>query len=124
MIDDFNKIYLRLAANKLTLNLTKTEFMLLVPRHGLSTISKIPYFMIHDHPVMQGPSTWRHIDQNLNWNCHTLNVCKKIASALCAIKRISHPHFVAKDNEYKCPKFRNQGQTTTAGATFLTLCEK
>lgn len=51
------RIHLWLAASKLTLNLTKIEFMLLASRQGLPTISEIPYFMIHDHPVMQVPST-------------------------------------------------------------------
>ena len=31
-----------------------------------------------------------HIDQNMNWECHIQNICKKIASALGAIKRIRH----------------------------------
>ena len=31
-----------------------------------------------------------HIDQNMNWECHIQNICKKIASALKAIKRIRH----------------------------------
>ena len=29
-----------------------------------------------------------HIDQNLSWECHIQSICKKIASALGAIKRI------------------------------------
>ena len=31
-----------------------------------------------------------HIDQNMNWEWHIQNICKKIASALGAIKRIRH----------------------------------
>ena len=31
-----------------------------------------------------------HIDKNLKWNCHIQRVCKKIASALAAIKRMSY----------------------------------
>ena len=31
-----------------------------------------------------------HIDQNLSWECHIQSICKKIASALGAIKRIRH----------------------------------
>ena len=31
-----------------------------------------------------------HIDQNLSWECHIQSICKKIASALGAIKRIQH----------------------------------
>ena len=31
-----------------------------------------------------------HIDQNINWECHIQNICRKIASALGAIKRMRH----------------------------------
>ena len=31
-----------------------------------------------------------HIDQNLSWECHIQSICKKIASALGAIKKIRH----------------------------------
>ena len=31
-----------------------------------------------------------HIDQNLSWECHIQSICKKIASALGAVKRIRH----------------------------------
>jgi len=31
-----------------------------------------------------------HIDQNMNWECHIHNICKKISFALGAIKPIRH----------------------------------
>ena len=65
--DDLNKVYIWLSANKLTLNLTKTEFMLLGSRQKLSKLSETPSFMINDHPVMQvstAKSLGVHIDQN------------------------------------------------------------
>ena len=30
------------------------------------------------------------IDQNMNWECHIQDICRKIASTLGAIKRIRH----------------------------------
>ena len=90
---DLNRVYTWLSANKLTLNLTKTEFMLVASRQKLSTFPEIPSFSINDHPVKQVSSTKSlgvHIDQNMNWECHIQNICKKIASALGAIKRIRH----------------------------------
>ena len=86
-------MYIWLSANKLTLNLTKTEFMLVGSRQKLSKLSETPSFMINDHPVMQvstAKSLGVHIDQNLSWECHIQSICKKIASALGAIKRIRH----------------------------------
>ena len=72
--DDLNKVYIWLSANKLTLNLTKTEFMLVIgSRQKLSKLSEPPSFMINDHPVMQvsmAKSLGVHIDQNLSWE-HT-----------------------------------------------------
>ena len=90
---DLNRVYTWLSANKLTLNLTKTDFMLVASRQKLSTFPEIPSFSINDHPVKQVSSTKSlgvHIDQNINWECHIQNFCKKIASALGAIKRIRH----------------------------------
>ena len=90
---DFNRVYTWLSANKLTLNLTKTEFRLVASRQKLSTFPKIPSFSINDHSMEQVSSTKSlgvHIDQNMNWECHIQNICKNIASALGEIKRIRH----------------------------------
>ena len=62
-------MYIWLSANKLTLNLTKTEFMLVASRQKLSVLSKTFSFSIKDHPVMQvssAKSLGVHVDQNLN----------------------------------------------------------
>ena len=88
---DLNRVYTYLSANKLTLKLTKTEFMLIASRQKLSTFPEITSFSINDYPVKQVSSTKSlgvHIDQNMNWECHIQNICKKIASALGAVKRI------------------------------------
>ena len=90
---DLNRVYTWLSANRLTLNLTKTEFMLVASRQKLSTFPETPSFSINDHLVKQVSSTKSlgvHIDQNLNRECHILSICKKIAAALGAIKRIRH----------------------------------
>ena len=73
--------------------MTKTELMLVASRQKLSTLSKTPSFSINEHPVLlvsSAKSLGVHIDQNLNWECHVESICKKIASALGAIKRIRH----------------------------------
>ena len=48
---DLNRVYAWLSANKLTLNLTKTEFMLVGSRQKLSTSPGIPFFIMNDHAV-------------------------------------------------------------------------
>jgi len=67
--------------------------MLVASRQKLSTFPEIPSFSINDHPVKQVSSMKSlsvHINQNINWECHIQNICKKIASALGAIKRMRH----------------------------------
>jgi len=70
---DLDGVFIWLSANKLTLNLTKTEFMLVASRQKLSTLSETPSFSRNEHPVLQvssAKSLGMHIDQNLNWECH------------------------------------------------------
>ena len=50
---DLNGVYTWLSANKLTLNLTKTEIMSVVLKQKLSTFPEIPSFSINEHPVKQ-----------------------------------------------------------------------
>ena len=90
---DLNRVYIWLSANKLTLNLTKTEVLLIASRQKLSTFSETPSFSINDYKmkeVSSAKSLGVLIDQNLNWECHIQSICKNIASALGAIKRIRH----------------------------------
>ena len=90
---DLSKVYTWLSANKLTLNLTKTEFMLIASRQKLSNLSDSPSLTINNMTVEQVSSTKSLgvcIDQTLNWESHIENISKKIASAIGAIKRIRH----------------------------------
>ena len=90
---DLSKVYTWLSANKLTLNLTKTEFMLIASRQKLSNISERPFLTMNDMAVEQvasAKSLGVYIDQTFNWECHIENISKKIASAIGAIERIRH----------------------------------
>ena len=67
---DLEEIRLWLAANKLTLNLTKTEFLLIGSRKRLSNLSENPSIKVNQIPVEQVSTTKSlgvYIDQNLNW---------------------------------------------------------
>ena len=62
-----------LRANKLTLNMTKTEFMLIGSRQRLSTLTESPTFAINDFEVSQvttAKSLGVTIDDRLDWNGH------------------------------------------------------
>lgn len=90
---DLSKVYTWLSANKLTLNLTKTEFMLIASRQKSSNLSDCPSLTINNMTVEQVSSTKSLgvcIDQTLNWESHIENISKKIASAIGEIKRIRH----------------------------------
>ena len=78
-------------SNRLTLNATKTEFMLIGSRQRLSNLSDTLELSIDNVPIEQVPSVKSlgiYIDENLTWHSHTDKLCKKIASAIGAIKRV------------------------------------
>ena len=85
--------FCRLAANKLTLNMTKTEFMLIASRQKLSQFTESLSLTINENTIEQvtsAKSLGVYVDQNINWECHIENISKKIACAIGAIKRIRH----------------------------------
>ena len=88
---DLEEIRVWLAANKLTLNMTKTEFLLIGSRQRLSNLTESPTIKINQVPVEQVSTTKSlgvHIDQNLNWDFHIKEISKNIASGISAIKHI------------------------------------
>ena len=90
---DLDRIRIWLAANKRTLNTTKTEFLLIESRQRLSTLERNPIIEINKFPIKQvstSKSLGVHIDGNLSWDCHINEISKKIASGISAIKRIRY----------------------------------
>ena len=88
---DLARVEKWLTANKLTLNASKTEFMLIGSRQRLSTFHNPPSLMIDGAPITHVTSTKSlgvHIDHTLSWNVHIENLCKKIASGIGALKRV------------------------------------
>ena len=80
-----------LTANKLTLNKSKTEFMIICSQQRLKTLPYSPSLKIDGAPISQVPSTKSlgvYIDENLTWNLHIHNLSKKTSSGIGALKRI------------------------------------
>ena len=80
-----------LIANKLTLNKSKTEFMLIGSWQRLGSLGHSPSLKIDGAPISQVPSTKSLgilIDEKLSWNVHIENLSKKIASGIGALKHI------------------------------------
>ena len=76
-----------LIAYKLTLNKSKTEFMLIGSRQRLRSFVHSPSLKIGGAQISQVPSTKSlgiYIDENLTWNVHIENLSKKIASGIGA----------------------------------------
>ena len=90
---DLENVLKWLRANKLTLNRTKTEFMLIGARQRLSTLAVSPTVTIYDNQVSQvttAKSLGVTIDNKLDWRSHIDKLTKKVASGIGAIKRIRH----------------------------------
>ena len=87
-----------LIANKLSLNVTKTEFMLIgSPQMIKSTSCSQPNILIENkriQQVNQSKSLGITIDQHLSWKPNTENICKKITSGISALRRVKP--FIAK----------------------------
>ena len=80
-----------LITNKLTHNMTKTEFMLSGSRQKLNTLTASPVLNINGTPINQvspSKSLGARIDANLTWVSHIEKLAKKVASGIAAIKRI------------------------------------
>ena len=79
-------------ANKLSLNVTKTEFILIGSNQLLKKISDHqPNITIKDQPikrVSESKTLGAIVDQHLKWKSNTENKCKKITSALYALRRL------------------------------------
>ena len=89
--DDLANISQWLIVSKLTLNMLKTEFMVIGSRQRLYTLDSAPVFLINGAPVKQVESTkllGLNIDEHLSWSVHVDAISKKIASGLGALKRI------------------------------------
>ena len=89
--EDLENINEWLISNKLTLNMTKTEYMLIGSRQRLSTLSDNPSFEINGIPLDRVSTTKSLgvlLDENLTWSSHINKMTKRIASGIGAIKRL------------------------------------
>ena len=80
-----------LVSNRLTLKTSKTEFMLIGSRQRLNTLSdtlKLSIYNILIEQVSSVKSLEVYIDETLTWYFHIDKLCKRIASAIAAIKRV------------------------------------
>ena len=71
-----------LISNKLTLNTTKTELMLIGSRQRLRTLPRAPNLCLYGVPIDHSELC------KISWNTHIDQLSKKISSGIGALKRI------------------------------------
>ena len=80
-----------LITNKLSLNITKTEFMIIGSRQRVNASQDNVDIRIDDREVKRVHSTKSlglYIDSHLTWSVHMEKACKKTSSAIGALQRI------------------------------------
>jgi hypothetical protein len=89
---DLERLRKWLVANKLSLNVAKTEFQLIGTKHMLKKISDYqPVVTILNKPikqVFQCKTLGVTVDENLSWKSNTESICSKISSGIYALKQI------------------------------------
>ena len=91
MNNDLLRIKEWLLANKLSLNVAKTEFLLIGSHHKLNNLDSKPSVNIgHDSikQVQHSTVLGVEIDEYLSWKKHIENVVKKVTSGIGAMRRI------------------------------------
>ena len=85
--DDLANIKQWLSANKLSLNLVKTEYLLIGSRHNINNLFHAPKVHVGDIPIERLKETKAlgvYIDEFLSWNKHIEVISKKISSGIGA----------------------------------------
>ena len=90
---DMNLIQSWLSANKLTLNVKKTKYMLIGSQFKLSQINSDFTVKVNNTPlerVIKHKSLGVQIDESLNWRPHIHTISKKISAGIAILRRVSH----------------------------------
>ena len=100
MNSDLDTLKKWLVVNKLSLNVAKTEFMIIGSKPMMKSISNsLPNIKIDDKSISQVnecKTLGVIIDQHLSWKNNTNYICKKITSGISALRRLKD--FVDKDS--------------------------
>ena len=92
MNTELQNLEIWLKANKLSLNITKTEFMIIGSRQKLQTQEDCTMSIsIQGNPINRVNSTKSlglYIDDNLTWKHHINNISKTISAGINALKRV------------------------------------
>ena len=88
---DLNSVQKWLLANKLCLNLIKTEYLLIGSKQKISKLTNDPVIQIANrlvNRVTNKKSLGVEIDQCLLWDIHLDEICKKVSAGIGAIRKL------------------------------------
>ena len=87
--NELDKVFSWMASNQLTLNIKKSQFMLVTNKRNVGTLK----IKINDIPLVQCDSykyLGIHFDSKLNWKTHIQHVCNKVSKACGALAKLRH----------------------------------
>ena len=88
--EDLRNVHNYLSANKLNLNIAKTEYVLIGSRHRINSLDMQPSIIIDKQSVKRVKHSkvlGVQIDKHLAWTKHTEFIAGKISSGVGAIKK-------------------------------------
>jgi hypothetical protein len=88
---DLSNVNQWLCANKLYLNLVKTEYILIGSRHNINNILASPKVFVGDIQIKRVRETKAlgvYIDEFLSWEKHIDKIAKKVSSGIGAIRKL------------------------------------
>ena len=119
---DLENLRIWLIANKLSLSVTKSEFMLIgSPQMIKSTSSSQPNILIERKQIEQfnqSKTLGLTIDQHLSWKPNTENICKKITSAISAVGYVVSNHLLRKKKHLSLYTMLLHGHTSITVVKF------
>ena len=83
---ELNNLHCWLLANKLTLNASKSEYMIIGSRKRLLPLDTDPHVFIIDR-VDNTKTLGIFTDENITWKTHINHVCKKVSKSIGVLRR-------------------------------------
>ena len=87
---ELKKIYTWLGANKLTLNIAKSKFMIITNKR----VSTKNFYLKINRTALERCSSYKYLglffDKDLNWNTHVNYLCKKLSKTCGIISKLRH----------------------------------
>ena len=80
-----------LTANKLSINVTKTEYMLIASKHKIANLVNPLNIKLGDETINRvtaSKSLGMYLDEDLSWNEHVDYIARKISSAVGGLKQV------------------------------------